>query len=94
MRFCSKKTEYLHDTLSLRPEQTKKSNWNPESKNLIESRVQYFELNGQRIPVSPDGIPMLNMAKPITPAPETLALKMEEMVKSGRTPQSSMKRLI
>ena len=42
--------------------------------------------------MSPDGIPMLNMAKPITPAPETLALKMEEMVKAGRTPQSSMKR--
>ena len=34
-------------------------------KNQIQSKCRYIEVSGMRIPVSPDGIPMVNMAQQI-----------------------------
>jgi len=32
-------------------------------KSQLETRVNYIEWKGQKVPLSPDGIPMLNYAK-------------------------------
>jgi len=52
-----------------------------ELQNIVESRVQYYEFNGHRIPISPDGIPMLNMAKPVS---SPTVSPFEEVVKQNR----------
>ena len=59
-----------------------------ELQNKIESRVQYYEFNGHRIPISPDGIPMLNMAKPVaTP----VASPFEEVLRKAKSQSNGIK---
>ena len=51
---------------------------------MLESRVQYYEINGQRIPMSPDGIPMLNLAKPVV-KPDLLLIDQQKPTKRNST---------
>ena len=37
----------------------------------IQNKCQYIDLKGMRIPISPDGIPMVNLARPIQSFQET-----------------------
>lgn len=59
-----------------------------ELQNMVESRVQYYEFNGHRIPISPDGIPMLNLAKPVS-TPKITPL--EETVKTTKRSSAGIK---
>jgi len=62
-----------------------------ELQNMIESRVQYYEINGHRIPISPDGVPMINQAKPVA-APTVNPF--DEIIKNNRRRSNGIKGII
>ena len=54
-------------------------------KSQIETRVNYIEWKGQKVPLSPDGIPMLNYAKTYNDIARRAVL--EGRMKQPKTPK-------